>query len=149
MIFIKIKIFLFVFRTISFLNKKFETRGCAKFSSEMVHCLVWHPESTATDLTFSPLKNYLAVAFESCTIVILDLSNFIDYLKKMEDSTNNDNDNDKCDIYKVHEIVASLTGHVKNVVCLAWSPYISGHLISGSYDGTAQVLKIIYIYIYI
>lgn len=135
----------FVFRTISFLDKKFETRGCAKFSSEMVHCLEWHPESTATDLTFSLFKNYLAVAFESCTIHILNLSNFIDYLKRMEDSTNNDNDNNKCDIYKVHEIVASLAGHVKNVVCLAWSPHISGHLISGSYDGTAQVLKILYI----
>lgn len=111
----------------------------------MVHCLVWHPESTATDLTFSQLKNYLAVAFESCTILVFDLSNFIDHFEKMEDSTNNENLKEKCDIYKVHEIVASLTGHVQNVVCLAWSPHVSGHLISSSYDGTAQVLQIMYI----
>nr|XP_033190238.1 gem-associated protein 5 isoform X2 [Bombus vancouverensis nearcticus] len=128
--------------TISFLNRKFETRGCAKFATEMVHCLVWHPESTATDLTFSQLKNYLAVAFESCTILIFDLTNFIDHFEKMEDSTNNENLKEKCDIYKVHEIVASLTGHVQNVVCLAWSPHVSGHLISSSYDGTAQIWNV-------
>ncbi|KAF3428992.1 hypothetical protein E2986_02063 [Frieseomelitta varia] len=124
--------------TILFLNKKLETRGCSKFSPEMVNCLAWHPESTATDLKFSPLKNYLAVSFESCNILIFDLSNFMDYLKKMEDSTNND----KCDIYKVHEIVATLIGHIKTVVCLAWNPHISGQLISGSYDGSAQIWNV-------
>lgn len=128
--------------TISFFNKEFEICGCAKFASKMVHCLVWHPESTATDSTFSPLKNYLAVAFESCTILIFDLSNFIDHFTKLKNSTNNDNLKEKCDIYKVNEIVATLNGHSKNVVCLAWSPYISGHLISGSYDGIAQVWNI-------
>ncbi|CAK9799473.1 Gem-associated protein 5 [Anthophora quadrimaculata] len=128
--------------SISFLNRKFETCGSAKFSSEMVHCLVWHPESTTTDLIFSPLKNYLAVAFESHTIVIYDLSNFMDHLTKLENSTDNDNLKEKCNTYKVHEIVATLTGHVQNVVCLSWSPHISGHLISGSYDGTAQVWNV-------
>lgn len=106
----------------------------------MLHCLVWHPDSTTTDLTFSPLKNYLAAAFESPTIVIFDLSNLMNHFTKLQES--NDNDQVNNDIYKVNEVVCTLTGHTKNVVCLAWSPYISGYLISGSYDGTAQVLKL-------
>ncbi|XP_076752197.1 gem-associated protein 5-like isoform X2 [Xylocopa sonorina] len=128
--------------TISFFNQEFETRGCAQFSSKMVHCLVWHPESTATDLTLSPLKNYLAVAFESCTVVVYDLTNFMDHFTKAKDTTKNDNLEENCDIYKVHEIVATLTGHSRSVVCLAWNPYISGQLISGSYDGIAQVWNV-------
>ncbi|OAD62256.1 Gem-associated protein 5 [Eufriesea mexicana] len=128
--------------TITFFNRKFEACGYAKFSSKIVHCLAWHPESTTTDITFSSLRNYLAVAFESCTILIFDLSNFIDYFAKLEDSSNNDNLKEKCDTYKVHELVTTLTGHVQNVVCLAWSPYISGYLISGSYDRTAQVWNV-------
>nr|XP_031838451.1 gem-associated protein 5-like isoform X1 [Nomia melanderi] len=127
--------------SISFLNRKFELCGFAKFSSAMVHCLVWHPESTATDSTYSPLRNYLAVAFESPTIMVFDLSNFINHLTKLTDPAENDNEK-KCEAYKVHEVVATLTGHVKNVVCLAWNPYISGQLISGSYDSTAQVWNV-------
>lgn len=132
----------FVFRTVTFFNRKFKACGHAKFSSKIVHCLAWHPESTATDITYSPLRNYLAVAFECCTILIFDLSNFVDYFAKLEDSINDDNLKEKCDIYKVHELITTLTGHVQNVVCLAWSPYMSGYLISGSYDRTAQVLEI-------
>ncbi|CAL7940645.1 unnamed protein product [Xylocopa violacea] len=128
--------------TISFLNRKFERRGYAKFSSEMVYCLAWHPESTATDLTLSPLKNYLAVAFASCTVVVYDLTNFMDHFIKADDTTKNGNLEENCDIYKVHKIVATLTGHVQDVVCLAWNPYISGQLISGSYDGIAQVWNV-------
>ncbi|XP_053999055.1 gem-associated protein 5 isoform X1 [Hylaeus anthracinus] len=127
--------------SIYFLNRKFELCGYVKLSSVMVHCLVWHPESTATDSMYSPLKNYVAVAFKSTTIIIIDLSNFVDHLTKLENATENDNEK-KCDSYKVHEIVASLTGHIQNVVCLAWSPYISGQLISGSYDHTAQVWNV-------
>ena len=125
---------------ISFLNRKFETFGTTKFSSNMLHCLVWHPDSTTTDLTFSPLKNYLAAAFESSTIVIFDLSNLMDHFTKLQESSDNDQVN--TDTYKVNEVVCTLTGHTKNVVCLAWSPYISGYLISGSYDGTAQVWNV-------
>ncbi|XP_076647950.1 gem nuclear organelle associated protein rigor mortis isoform X2 [Halictus rubicundus] len=127
--------------SISFLNRKLEQRGYAKFGSAMVHCLVWHPESTATDLTYSPMRNYLAVAYKSCSIMILNLSNLMNHLTTTEDSTEND-DEQKCDSYKVHEIVATLTGHVHSVVCLAWNPYITGQLISGSYDSTAQVWNV-------
>ncbi|XP_076633112.1 gem nuclear organelle associated protein rigor mortis isoform X2 [Colletes latitarsis] len=127
--------------SISFLNRKFELRGYGKFSSVMVHCLVWHPESTATDSTYSPFKNYLAVAFKSTTIIILDLSNFMNHLTKLENYTENDIEK-KCDSYKVHEVVATLVGHIHSVVCLAWSPYISGQLISGSYDHTTQVWNV-------
>ncbi|XP_076292117.1 gem nuclear organelle associated protein rigor mortis isoform X2 [Lasioglossum baleicum] len=126
--------------SISFLNRKLEQRGYAKFGSAMVHCLVWHPESTATDLTYSPMRNYLAVACKSCTIMILNVSNLMEHLTT-EDSTENDNEQ-KCDLYKVNEVVASLTGHVHSVVCLAWNPYITGQLISGSYDSTAQVWNV-------
>ncbi|XP_076393217.1 gem nuclear organelle associated protein rigor mortis [Megachile rotundata] len=126
---------------ISFCDNKFKTFGTAKFSSKMLHCLVWHPESTTTDLTFSPLKNYLAAAFESRTIVIFDLTNLMDHFTKLQDPTNN-NEKENSDIYEVNEVVATLTGHIHNVVCLAWSPYISGHLISGSYDGIAQVWNV-------
>ncbi|KZC13808.1 PREDICTED: gem-associated protein 5-like [Dufourea novaeangliae] len=127
--------------SISFLNRKFKMCGYAKFSSVMVYCLAWHPESTATDSTYSPLRNYLAVAFESCKLIVFDLSNFMDHLTKLENSTENDNEK-TFDSYKVHEVVANLTGHVHSIVCLAWNPYISGQLISGSYDSTAQVWNV-------
>jgi len=34
----------------------------------------------------------------------------------------------------MHEIVATLNGHSEKVLCLAWSPHFSEHLVSGSYD---------------
>lgn len=105
----------------------------------MVHCLVWHPQSTAADLTFSPLKNYLAVACKSCTIMVFDMTSFMNHYEKLGDLAEDGSAKEKSDSYKVHEVVATLTGHTHSVVCLAWSPYISGHLISGSYDHTAQV----------
>lgn len=129
----------FHYRLISFFNRNFESRGYAKLSSVMVHCLIWHPESTAADTNFSPLRNYLAVAFKSRTIQVVNLSNFMDHYTKLENPTENDDLAEKCEPYKVHEVVATLTGHIHDVVCLAWSPYISGHLVSGSYDHTAQV----------
>lgn len=64
----------------------------------------------------------------------------MDHRVKLETLTKGDDVNENIDTYKVHEVVATLTGHVHNVVCLAWSPFISGHLISGSYDRTAQVI---------
>ncbi|XP_076243068.1 gem nuclear organelle associated protein rigor mortis [Calliopsis andreniformis] len=127
--------------SISFLNHKFKMRGYVKLSSVMVHCLAWHPDSTAADTNFSPLKNYLAVAFKSRTIQIINLSNFMDHLTTLENLTENDDSKER-DSYKVNEVVATLTGHIHDVVCLAWSPYISGRLISGSYDHTAQVWNV-------
>ncbi|XP_017790259.1 PREDICTED: gem-associated protein 5 [Habropoda laboriosa] len=122
-----------------FLNRKLQPLGSARLASNMVHCLVWHPESTATDLTFSPFKDYLAVATKSPTVVIYDLHSFISTLN---DSIDENSLKTGYDNSIGHTIVATLTGHVHSVVCLAWSPYISGHLISGSYDGTAQVWNI-------
>ncbi|XP_078046192.1 gem nuclear organelle associated protein rigor mortis isoform X2 [Augochlora pura] len=127
--------------SISFLNHKLEERGYAKSSTAVVHCLVWHPESTATDSTYSPMRNYLAVAYKSCTIMVFNLSNLMNHLTKPEDISENGGEQ-KCDLYKVNEVVASLTGHTHSVVCLAWNPYISGQLVSGSYDSTAQVWNV-------
>nr|XP_033335076.1 gem-associated protein 5-like [Megalopta genalis]XP_033335077.1 gem-associated protein 5-like [Megalopta genalis]XP_033335078.1 gem-associated protein 5-like [Megalopta genalis]XP_033335079.1 gem-associated protein 5-like [Megalopta genalis]XP_033335080.1 gem-associated protein 5-like [Megalopta genalis] len=128
--------------SISFLNQELEERGYAKSPpTAIVHCLVWHPESTATDSTYSPMRNYLAVAYKSCTIIIFDLSNLMNHLTKPEDPPENGGER-KCDPYKVNEVVASLTGHVHSVVCLAWNPFISGQLVSGSYDSTAQVWNV-------
>ncbi|XP_043264591.1 gem-associated protein 5-like [Colletes gigas] len=128
--------------TTSFLNRKIDLCGYGRFSMAMVHCLVWHPESTATDSTYSPFKNYLAVAFKSNTITILDLSNFVNQLPKYENYTETDMEKKVDDMYKVHEVVATLVGHSHSVVCLAWSPYISGQLVSGSYDHITQVWNV-------
>ena len=127
---------------IQFLNRKFEACGYVKLPSTTVHCLVWHPQSTAADLTYSPLKNYLAVASKSSTIMVFDMTNFMNHYEKLGDLAEDGSAKEKSDSYKVHEVVATLTGHTHNVVCLAWSPYISGHLISGSYDHTAQVWNV-------
>lgn len=101
----------------------------------MVNCLAWHPESTMADKWMSPIANYLAVASDSCSIMIFDMSKLIKELEATgtEDIIENDQD---C---TMHKIVATLNGHSDKVVCLAWSPHFSGHLVSGSYDNIAQV----------
>ncbi|KAG7201057.1 hypothetical protein KM043_017605 [Ampulex compressa] len=97
---------------------------------KITYCMVWHPESTATDLAYSPYRNYLAVAFNSPTISILDVSELTERTSADKEPSN------------VYKIVANLVGHLERVVCLAWSPHFSGHLVSGSYDNTVQVWKV-------
>ncbi|XP_017879066.1 gem-associated protein 5 [Ceratina calcarata] len=127
--------------TISFFNRKFEIQGYAKIASRMIYSLVWHPESTATDLTLSPLRNYLAVSSKSSPAIILDLTDFIDHLTKVEDSSDGSEENREP--YKVNQVVTTLARESgRSSVCLAWSPYISGYLVSGSYDWTAQVWNV-------
>ncbi|KAL2748138.1 gem-associated protein 5 isoform X1 [Vespula maculifrons] len=110
-----------------------------------VHCLIWHPDSTATDLTYSPLRNYIAVAYNATTITVLDLS---DLFEKINDANiftgSNDkvNDTERIPSRTVNKIVATLNGHSNKIVGLAWSPHLSGYLVSSSYDCTAQVWNV-------
>lgn len=110
-----------------------------------VHCLTWHPDSTATDLKFSPLRNYIAVAHNSTKITILDLSDLLhkeyetDPLTESHDKTS---DIEEITSRTVNKVVATLNGHSEKIVCLAWSPHFSGYLVSSSYDYTAQVWNV-------
>lgn len=109
-----------------------------------MNCLTWHPDSTSTDKWMSPYANYLAVASDSHNILIYDLTELIQILKASttpsEVSTRDNFDSEESS--KTYKLVATLKGHSNKVICLAWSPHISGHLVSGSYDGTAQVRDI-------
>ncbi|XP_025162758.1 gem-associated protein 5 [Harpegnathos saltator] len=107
-------------------------------SKKTVNCLVWHPESTAVDTLSSPMKDYLAVASDSSTILIYDISDLrkeLETQEKIVDLTENGNNEQR----NMHKLVATLNGHSDRVVCLAWSPHVTGYLVSGSYDCTAQV----------
>ncbi|XP_033216960.1 gem-associated protein 5 [Belonocnema kinseyi] len=110
-----------------------------------VHCLVWHPESTATDLSMSPLQNYLAVAFNSAVITVFDICD----LKSNPEAKENgevvpdfSNQEAKEPAAAFYRTVATLSGHSERVVSLAWSPHQSGYLVSGSYDNTVQIWKV-------
>lgn len=41
---------------------------------KLIQCLAWHPESTATDTTYSPYRNWLAIASNETDIKVFDLS---------------------------------------------------------------------------
>ncbi|XP_036139651.1 gem-associated protein 5 isoform X2 [Monomorium pharaonis] len=103
----------------------------------VVNCLAWHPDSTMADEWTSPFANYLAVASDSCSILIYDMSKLLKELKDNGDVTENRNDKDA-----MHKLVTTLNGHFEKVVCLAWSPHFSGYLVSGSYDNIAQVWNV-------
>lgn len=115
----------------------------------MVNCLVWHPESTTTDEWTSSAANYLAIASD-CNIVIFDMSELIKEMQmaNIEDCIEEKDSNEERKLHASCKIVATLNGHIDKVVCLAWSPHCSGHLVSGSYDNVAQVfdLKIYILY---
>lgn len=111
-------------RSISFLDRDLKERGQTIYAlSKAVQRLTWHPESTSSDLNISPMQGYLAVAINGTSITVFDISSSADV-------------SDEGSFYKT---VATLNGHSDKVVCLAWSPHISGYLVSGSYDHTAQV----------
>ncbi|KAL6431847.1 hypothetical protein ACFW04_007362 [Cataglyphis niger] len=109
----------------------------------MVNCLVWHPESTTTDEWTSLTANYLAVASD-CNIVIFDMSELIKEMQisNIEDCIEKEDSNEERKLHASCKIVATLNGHIDKVVCLAWSPHCSGHLVSGSYDNVAQVWNV-------
>ncbi|XP_046831428.1 gem-associated protein 5 isoform X2 [Vespa crabro] len=132
--------------TILFYNRDLKEFGhTTSVMNVGVHCLIWHPDSTATDLTFSPLRNYIAVAYNATIITILDLS---DLLKKITEvnvltgSNDKVNDTEEISSRTVNKIVATLNGHSNKIVGLSWSPHLSGYLVSSSYDCTAQVWNV-------
>ncbi|XP_011300870.1 gem-associated protein 5-like, partial [Fopius arisanus] len=121
--------------SISFFNKKFESCGKTIFMlKKPVECLAWHPDSTVTDLNFSHFRDYLAVSTTTSIITVIDTSSMTEMLNKQE--VNQDTSQN---FYKV---IANLSGHSDRIYSLAWSPHISGYLVSGSADQTAQVWKI-------
>lgn len=107
-----------------------------------MYCLTWHPDSTATDLTFSPLRNYIAVAYNATTITIFDLSDLLEKMNEVNVPTGSNDkvtDTEEISSRTVNKVVATLNGHSNKIVSLAWSPHLSGYLVSSSYDCTAQV----------
>ncbi|XP_011872793.1 PREDICTED: gem-associated protein 5 isoform X2 [Vollenhovia emeryi] len=128
--------------SIIFYDQKLRKRGNSiHFVRTMVNCLTWHPESTMADKSISPNANYLAAAFDSCNIMIFDMSKLIRELETTGTADVIENGDD-IEERTMHKMVATLNGHVDKVVCLAWSPHFSGHLVSGSYDNTAQVWNV-------
>lgn len=74
------------------------------------------------------MQNYLAVATNDTAITVLEISST--NLTKKEEQVENSS---------FYRIAATLNAHSEKVVCLAWSPHMSGYLVSGSYDKTVQV----------
>ncbi|KAK0095845.1 hypothetical protein PV326_007211 [Microctonus aethiopoides] len=137
--------------SLSFMNNKLQPCGQTIFHlKKAVQCLSWHPDSTATDVKYSPLKHYFAAATNANAITIFDMSTMINQIVDAASEKNGDNDEKINEEIKLngtnktaqHKVVAVLIGHVDRVVCLAWSPHISGYLVSGSYDNTAQVWNV-------
>ncbi|KAL6264530.1 hypothetical protein P5V15_004637 [Pogonomyrmex californicus] len=130
--------------SLAFFDQKLRKRGNSiHILRTTVNCLVWHPESTTAEKWTSPYANYLAVASDSCDIIIFDLSKLIIELEKTgtEDLIENEDKEQEKERTR-HKIVATLTGHSDRVVCLAWNPHFSGLLVSGSYDNTAQIWNV-------
>ncbi|XP_011636844.1 gem-associated protein 5 [Pogonomyrmex barbatus] len=130
--------------SLAFFDQKLRKRGNSiHILRTTVNCLVWHPESTTAERWTSPYANYLAVASDSCDIIIFDLSKLIIELEKTgtKDLIENEDKEQEKDRTS-HKIVATLTGHSDRVVCLAWNPHFSGLLVSGSYDNTAQIWNV-------
>ncbi|XP_031783799.1 gem-associated protein 5 [Nasonia vitripennis] len=116
--------------SISFLNRDLKEYGSTiNLLHKAIQCLTWHPESTSSDLNISAMQNYLAVAINGSAINIFDILTC-------------DPEENKSDQSSFYRTVATLNGHSEKVVCLSWSPHISGYLVSGSYDNTAKVWKI-------
>lgn len=125
------------FRSIMFYNQQLKKlNSTIQILRSMINCLAWHPESTTTEEWISSSTNYLAVASDS-NIIIFDMSKLIKEIEKTDKmDIDEENVNEECNLYKM---VATLNGHMDKVVCLAWSPHVSGYLVSGSYDNIAQV----------
>lgn len=87
-----------------------------------IQSLAWHPASTYTDTEFSVCRNWLAVASNETVIKVYDFQQLVEGGATTDKTP-----------------VAELSGHLSRVVCVSWSPHISGQLVSASYDGTAQV----------
>ncbi|EZA61582.1 Gem-associated protein [Ooceraea biroi] len=134
--------------SITFYDQKLNKCSCTiHILRNIVNCLAWHPESTSTDEWTSPFANYLAVASDSQSIMILDMSELIKKLEATKDLPGEEGDetngrNNQEEDCKLYKIVAKLDGHSEKVVCLAWSPHLSGLLVSGGYDNTAQVWNV-------
>lgn len=126
--------------SISFKNR--ELKACGKtifLLKKSVQCIAWHPDSTLTDLEFSPMRNYMAVSTNTNKITIFDMTILADVLNSPNASGEN-KDNDKDTV--TYKVVGTLNGHSERVISLAWNPHISGQLVSGSYDCTAQVWNV-------
>ncbi|KAK0182917.1 hypothetical protein PV327_001002 [Microctonus hyperodae] len=138
--------------SLSFRNNKLQPCGQTIFHlKKAVQCLSWHPDSTATDVKYSPLKHYFAAATNTTTITIFDMTTMINQIVDATSERNDDDDKEKINEgiklngtnkTAQHKVIAVLTGHIGRVVCLAWSPHISGYLVSGSCDSTAQVWNV-------
>ncbi|XP_043490699.1 gem-associated protein 5 [Polistes fuscatus] len=131
--------------TIQFYNRNFEECGHSISAvNELVYGLKWHPDSTTTDLTFSPFRNYMAVTHDDSIITILDLSDLfekIDGINLLTKSINKVNDN-KMSSKNIGKVYAILNGHSKKITNCAWNPHLSGYLVSCSFDCRAQVWNV-------
>ncbi|XP_069679265.1 gem-associated protein 5 [Periplaneta americana] len=98
---------------------------------KLIQCVAWHPESTATDTSYSPYQHWLAVASNETHIKVFDLSQLI----------KGDTDAEANHVSPTQSCI-TLSGHLNRVVSMCWSPHIGGQLVSVSYDNTAQVWNV-------
>ncbi|CAD6240854.1 GSCOCG00008959001-RA-CDS [Cotesia congregata] len=123
--------------SISFRDSK-ELKPCGKtifLLKKAVQCIAWHPDSTLTDLEFSAMRNYMAVSTSTNKITIFDMTIMVNNI------LNSSNDSEDKDMV-TYKVMGTLNGHSDRVISLAWNPHISGQLVSGSYDSTAQVWNV-------
>ncbi|KAJ9592049.1 hypothetical protein L9F63_001428, partial [Diploptera punctata] len=98
---------------------------------KFIQCLAWHPESTATDSGYSQYRHWLAVSSNESIIKVFNLSELT-------------KDEEEVEINQLTHIenCITLSGHLSRVVSMCWSPHIGGHLVSVSFDGTAQLWNV-------
>ncbi|PAA80353.1 hypothetical protein BOX15_Mlig025966g3, partial [Macrostomum lignano] len=89
----------------------------ALFSRKIVNALAWHPGYAAD------CRGWLAIGTNSPTVFVMD--------------TGVGSDSASC--VDVSEPMITLKGHRDRITSLCWSPHTPHHLLSGSFDGTAQV----------
>lgn len=87
---------------------------------KIIQCLSWHPASVTSDPSrLSPYSNWLAAASDSVKVFSISPDG------------------------KTFETIAVLSVQTEKIVDVCWSPHLNGHLVSVSYDYTAQVWDVI------
>ncbi|XP_017772200.1 PREDICTED: gem-associated protein 5 [Nicrophorus vespilloides] len=93
------------------------------YHQKAIETFAWHPQATMEDEETSPNATWLASTTTTDTNVVI---------YKLDDVTKDDFDVSK-------SIVAELSGHLKFVRKIFWSPHENGRLCTVSDDGTARI----------
>ncbi|XP_075214560.1 gem nuclear organelle associated protein rigor mortis isoform X2 [Lycorma delicatula] len=101
-------------------GKTYEKQSALLAHKKLVQCVVWHPSSVTSDPSgFSPCLNWVAVASDNVKVFSISPDG------------------------KTSDTVAVLSLQTQKIVDVSWSPHLNGHLVSVSYDYTAQVWDVI------